>query len=156
EPARPAPSAVHGLRQGGDRTRRQEHGTDSQRRADPNAGVSATIDPFILEKAPGPLVEIPAALVRARQAFAATLDSMAAIGPDRITCRWDWDEHPADIRYSFYRVLETCTAATSAAGRALASDPSSEARDAVGAAAASRWAIHGVLATLSDADLDAD
>ena len=35
--------------------------------------MTAVLDPFILEKAPGPLVDIPDALVRARAAFTETL-----------------------------------------------------------------------------------
>ena len=38
----------------------------------------------------------------------------------------------------------------------MAGSESSEARDAVAAATASRWQLQGVLATLRDADLDAD
>jgi hypothetical protein len=60
------------------------------------------------------------------------------------------------VRYGFYRVLEILDLAASASTRALAGSPSSEARDAVGATALSRWALHGVLATLTDVDLDAD
>ncbi len=118
--------------------------------------MSAVLDPFVLEHAPGPLVQLDPALVRARVACAALLDTLAAIDDDKLTCLWMWGENAADIRYGFYRAFEIIESASSAAGRALASQPSSEARDAAAAAAASRWALHGVLATLTDADLDAD
>ena len=118
--------------------------------------MSAVLDPFVLEHAPGPLVEMDPALVRARVACAALLDTLAAIDDDKLTCVWMWGENAADIRYGFYRAFEIIESASSAAGRALGSQPSSEARDAAAAAAASRWALHGVLATLTDADLDAD
>ena len=118
--------------------------------------MTARLDPFVLEHAPGPLVELDPALVRARVACAALLGALAAIDDDKLTCQWMWGDNAADIRYGFYRAFEIIESASSAVSRAVAAQPSSEARDAVAAAAASRWALHGVLATLSDADLDAD
>jgi uncharacterized damage-inducible protein DinB len=118
--------------------------------------VTAVIDPFILDKAPGPLVEVPDALVRARAAFAATLDALAGITHDRLTCAWTWDGHGVDVRYGFYRVLEILEPATAASSRALAGRPTTQARDAVAATTASRWALQGILSALSDADLDAE
>jgi hypothetical protein len=118
--------------------------------------LSAVLDRFVLEKAPGPLVDIDPSLARARSAFGGLLDTLAAMRDEQLTYQWMWGEHQADIRYGFYRVLEMLEGATSAARLALAGQPSSEARDAVGAATAARWGLHGVLATLNDADLDAD
>ena len=116
----------------------------------------AVIDKFILEKAPGPLVEIPEALIRARVAFGGALDALAQVRDEQLTYQWMWGSEAADVRYGFYRVLEILEGATSAARLALASQPSTEAREAVAAATVARWALHGVLATLTDADLDAD
>ena len=118
--------------------------------------MSAVLDPFVLEKAPGPLVHIDPSLARARSAFGDLLDTLAALHDEQLIYQWMWGEHHADIRYGFYRVLEMVEGAASAARLALAAQPSSEAREAVGAAAAARWGLHGVLATLDDADLDAD
>jgi uncharacterized damage-inducible protein DinB len=118
--------------------------------------MTAVLDKFITEHAPGPLVDLDPSLVRARTAFRTTLDVMARISDDRLTSAWTWDDHAVDVRYGFYRVLELLESATSETSRALSTSPSSEARDAVGEAAAARWELHGVLATLSDDDLDAD
>jgi uncharacterized damage-inducible protein DinB len=118
--------------------------------------VAAVLDSFILERAPGPLVEIPAALVRARSAFGATLDAFLRIENDRLGSAWTSAGYNEEVRYGFYRVVELIESARSAAGRALEAEHSSEARDAAGAASASRWALQGVLATLGDDDLDAD
>jgi hypothetical protein len=118
--------------------------------------MSAVIDQYVLDKAPGPLVQIPAALVRARGAFRELLDAFALLDDDKLTCAWSWDGNDEDVRYGFYRVLELLDVAAAASSRALAGAANSEARDAVGATALSRWALHGVLATLTDADLDAD
>jgi hypothetical protein len=118
--------------------------------------MTAVIDPFILERAPGPLVELDPALVRARAAFRATLDALARLEDDALVYAWTWEGNPVDVRYAFYRVVEILEPATAAAHRALAASPTTEARDAVAAATVSRWALQGVLATLTDADLDAD
>jgi hypothetical protein len=116
----------------------------------------SNLDRFILEKAPGPLVEIPEALVRARNAFNETLAAFLAIDNERLGSAWTSVGANEEVRYGFYRVFELFETARSASRRSLASEASSEARDAVGAATESRWALHGVLATLTDADLDAD
>jgi DinB family. len=118
--------------------------------------VTATLDPFVIEHAPGPLVELDPALVRARSAFNPTLESLAAMTDEQLTYQWMWGSHEADIRYGFYRVWEVLESATSEARRQMNGSTSSEAIDAVAATTAARWQLHGVLATLDDADLDAD
>ena len=97
------------------------------------------------------------ALVRARERLrAALLDAFAAIADDRLTCAVAVGRQPADVRYGFYRASRSSRQPDRGSDARVAGQPTSEARDAVGAAAASRWALHGVLATLTDADLDAD
>ena len=118
--------------------------------------MSAVLDPFILEKAPGPLVELDQPLVRARAAFTETLAALTELSDTDLPYLWDWVGNDADVRYGFYRVVELLESATSEAARAMSREQTSEARGAVAAATASRWALHGVLATLDDADLDAD
>src|SRR5437016_5481301 len=106
--------------------------------------MTATLDPFILERAPGPTVEVDPALLRAR------------VDDSALTYAWKWDGKDVDVRYAFYRVLETIESATSTLTRAVSGSASSEARDAVAATTAARWETQGILATLNDADLDAD
>lgn len=118
--------------------------------------MTAALDSFVLERAPGRLVELDPSLVRTREAFRPTLDALAAMTDRDFTYAWTWNGNPADIRYGFYRVLELLETATSSASRALSAQPNSEARDAAAAATASRWALQAILATLTDADLDAD
>jgi DinB superfamily len=118
--------------------------------------MSAVLDSFVLEHAPGPLVELDPALVRARSAFNGLLAALAAVTDDKLTCAWTWDANGVDVRYGFYRTLEILESATSAAGLAVAGSVSTEARDAVAAATASRWALQGILASLTATDLDAD
>src|SRR3954470_19434625 len=118
--------------------------------------MTAALDSFILEKAPGPLVELDPALLRARTAFRTTLDVLAGLDDSALLYALTWEGNAVDIRYGFYRVFEILEPATAAALRVLTSSPTTEARDAVAAATASRWQLQGVLATLTDADLDAD
>lgn len=118
--------------------------------------MTAVLDPFILERAPGPTVELDPAIVRTRAALNDLLARLARVDDAALTYVWGWDGKDVDIRYMFYRALESLESATSAASHAIAGAPSTEARDAVATATAARWDTHGILATLTDADLDAD
>jgi hypothetical protein len=86
----------------------------------------------------------------------ATADDLGSIGDDRLTSLWLWDGNEINVRYGLYRALETLEQGASEVGRAVASISSSEARDAVGATTAARWDLDGLLAGLTDPDLDAD
>jgi hypothetical protein len=116
----------------------------------------STLDAFVLEYAPGPLIDIDPALVRARAAFRPTLDALASLSDADLLYDWRWNGNPADVRYGFHRTFELLESATAAAARALADSPTNEARNAVAAATASRWALQAILARLGDDDLDTD
>lgn len=118
--------------------------------------MPAVIDLFILEHAPGPLVELDPALVRARAAFNATLSAVARFTDNDLASAWTWGGNAVDVRYGFYRLAEILEPATADARRALAAAPSREARDAVAATTEARWRAQAILATLGDDDLDAD
>lgn len=118
--------------------------------------MTATLDPFVLERAPGPVVDLDPAVLRARAALNGALARMGRIDDSALTYAWAWDGNAVDVRYGFYRMLELLEAATSQASRAMTGSASSEARDAVAATTVARWELHGILATLAEADLDAD
>jgi hypothetical protein len=118
--------------------------------------VTATLDPFVLERAPGPLIQLDPAVLRARAAVNELVAQLARVEDSALTYSWTWDGNAVDVRYAFYRGLELLEAATSALAGSMVGTASTEARDAVGAATAARWDLQGVLATLADADLDAD
>jgi hypothetical protein len=118
--------------------------------------MTAVLDPFILERAPGPTVAVDPALLRARAALYELLARLARVDDKALTYVWTWDGKSVDVRYLFYRALETIESATSTLTRATSGAASSEARDAVAATTAARWETQGILATLADADLDAD
>ena len=48
---------------------------------------------------------------------------LAQIGDDRLTSAWVWDGKDVDVRYGFYRILETLEAAASAIRLNLEHDP---------------------------------
>jgi uncharacterized damage-inducible protein DinB len=118
--------------------------------------MTAVLDPFVLERAPGPVVGLHPALVRLRDAFNGTLDVLGRIPDERLTSLWAWDGNDINVRYAFYRMLETLESGAAQVALAMRGQESSEAREAVGATSAARWDLHGVLAALTDADLDAD
>lgn len=118
--------------------------------------MTATLDPFILEHAPGPLAELDPAIPRVRDGVAEFLNAMAQLDDSSLLLQWFWDGNDINVRYAFYRALEVLSAAESAARLALAGAPTTEAREAAAAADAARWDAHGLLLSLNDADLDAD
>jgi len=118
--------------------------------------VTATLDAFVLEYAPGPVVDLHPAIPRLRDSLSAALATLGQIPDDRLTSHWAWDGSHVDVRYGFYRGLEMIERAAAEVGRAVAAVPSTEARDAMGAATAARWDLDGLLAGLTDDDFDAD
>jgi uncharacterized damage-inducible protein DinB len=121
--------------------------------------MTATLDQFVLDYAPGPVATLDPALLRARAEVQTLLEAMARLEDSSLRTQWLWDGNDVDVRYAFYRAFETLEAAESAVRRALVSaqgSGSSEAREAVAAATVSRWDLQGLLAALDDADLDAD
>lgn len=118
--------------------------------------MTAVLDPFVLERAPGPVVELHPSLVRLRGAFNAAFDKLGTIPDERLTSLWDWDGNDINVRYAFYRTLETLESGAAEVARAISGHESSEARAAVGMASAARWDLQGILAGLTDSDLDAD
>src|SRR5262249_40190051 len=136
------------------RRRRHSHGHPGRRSRCP--GVTATLDPFVLEHAPGPVASLHPSILEAREAVNDALAGLAGVPDAALGAIWDWDGNGADVRYGFYRLLEVLEGSAANAGRAVAGTPSTEARDPVAAATAARWDLHGILASMDEADLDAD
>ena len=107
--------------------------------------MTATLDPFILEYAPGRLAELDPAILRTRDEVADFLDAMAQLDDSSLLLQWFWDGNDINVRYAFYRAFEALSAAESAARMALAGAPTSEAREAAAAADAARWDVLGLL-----------
>ena len=118
--------------------------------------MTAVLDPFVLQFAPGPLVDLNSSLLRTRAEAAALIDAIAPLDDSSLRDQWFWDGNDVDVRYAFYRAFEVLESAEAAARLAAAGSDSSQAREAVAAATASRWDLQGLLAALHDDDLDAD
>jgi hypothetical protein len=114
-------------------------------------------EPFIA-MTDGPTVEIPAAVVAVRTAVSDAARRLVGVPDDALAREWRWRDGEQEIRYGFYHAAEVLEAASGAVGRTLAEaavEVPSGARHAAPSTAA-RWDLHGLLAPLTDADLDAD
>lgn len=119
-----------------------------------------TVDP-ILERY-GPPATIPLApwLVQARVAMANAVGALLEIDDAKLDRRWLWRDDSdggTEVRYVFYRAVEALERAADMARDAVAiagTAPAGARRFA--AATAARWDLHGLMAPLLDADLDAD
>jgi DinB superfamily len=118
------------------------------------------VDPVLERFGPPPTTPVPAWMVDARRALTTAADAVLGLDERELNRRWWWrDDRDGDteVRYAFYRALETLERA---AGVASADVAAAGARPAGATrfahAAAARWDLHGLLAPLVDADLDAD
>lgn len=116
------------------------------------------LDDFMLRTAPRPAQPIAPELLAARPSIRAALADLAAIDDGAMEKSWRWRDVDADVRYGFYRQYEAIedVRALSAPMLADALRAGSSARPLIGAATEARWDLHGLLAGLSDEDIDAD
>lgn len=116
------------------------------------------MDEFVVRHTPGPVVELHPAVHRARASLNSAMAALhAGVTDADMEFAWDWGGQEADVRYGFYRLFELLEVAVSEAERAVAGpDAWRQARAPMAAATASRWDLQGLLAGLTDADLDAD
>lgn len=119
-------------------------------------------DPLV-ELTPGPSIPVAPAILAARRGIGAAVDSLVAVQDAVLEAPWTWrpgDPGDADVRYGFYRVHERIEEAIAAIvrGRAVVGEglDVGPAVPILAAATAARWELHGALAGLSAADLDAD
>lgn len=132
------------------------------RRGAASGSLPAMNDP-LLELTPGPSIPIAPAILAARRGLDAAVGSLLAVPDGVLEAPWTWrpgDPGAADVRYGFYRVHERIEEAIAAIvrGRAAVGEGPDvgPAVPILAAATAARWELHGALAGLSAADLDAD
>jgi uncharacterized damage-inducible protein DinB len=118
------------------------------------------VDPVLERYGPPPTAPVPAWIGDARHMLTSASDAMLRIDERELNRRWWWREDrdgDTEVRYAFYRALE---ALEWGAGKAAEDVAAAGARPAGAApfahATGARWDLHGLLAPLADADLDAD
>jgi uncharacterized damage-inducible protein DinB len=118
------------------------------------------VDPILERYGPPPTIPLAPWLVEARGAVAGAVGELLKIDDDQLDHRWWWRDDPegdTEVRYAFYRAVEALERAAGLARDvvAAAGTPPDAARP-FALATAARWDLHGLLAPLVDADLDAD
>lgn len=116
------------------------------------------MDDFLLRNTPWEPVALDPAVAAARTALARALPDLLAIEDSSLERPWMWNGGENDFRYGFYRQVEAFTQAAADARQILTTtDPSPcSAVAPLGAATQARWDLHGAIADLRDASLDAD
>lgn len=117
------------------------------------------MDDLLTRNTPGPTIPLDPAFAEARRSLERAVSDLLAI-PDgaALEREWPWNEGEVELRYGFYRLYEQLEGAAAEARRILATtDPApGPAIDPIASATIARWDLYGVLAGLSDEDLDRD
>jgi hypothetical protein len=116
------------------------------------------MDDLLFLNTPGPTIPLDPAFVEARGSLGQAVADLLAIPDDALEREWRWNEGENELRYGFYRLYEQLESVAAESRRVLAvTDPApAPAVDPIAAATAARWDLHGLLAGLSDDDLDRD
>jgi len=121
--------------------------------------TTATIDSFLLRHAPAEPQPVQPTLLRARDSVRQALTELSHVPDLSLDKEWTWRGHDnADVRYGLYRQYEALedTRARIRPQLAALAATESPARPLVASAGAARWDLHGLLASLAEADLDRD
>jgi DinB superfamily len=118
------------------------------------------VDPVLERFGPPPTIPIPAWVTDARGTLTLATAGVSGLDERELNRRWWWREDrggETEVRYAFFRAIEALERAAGAAADSVAAAGARPAGAAAfGLATAARWDLHGVLAPLVDADLDAD
>jgi hypothetical protein len=118
------------------------------------------VDPVLERFGPPPTAPLPAWLDDARDTLTTATDGVLGLDEPELNRRWWWREDrggDTEVRYAFYRALEALERAAGTVSEVVAAAGARPAGAAPFAhATAARWDLHGLLAPLVDADLDAD
>jgi len=122
----------------------------------------AALDDFLVRHAPGPGIPVAPSILAARDALARASTALLAVPDATLDKPWPWRGSDADVRYGFYRILETLEEAAVAVTWAFAASPDGSrphrapAGDLAALATAARWDLHGRLVPLDEEVLDRD
>ena len=119
-----------------------------------------TVDPMYLRYTDASWARpLPASVGAARSILPAIVSDILAIPEAALGRAWDWiGGSEEEVRYGLYRVHEILERAEMDAARTIRASAADRgpAADLIAPSGAARWDLHGLLAPLSDADLDAD
>ena len=120
--------------------------------------TAPALDGFLLRHAPQVPLPVDAALLRARRSLNGALATLDDVSDAALEGGWPWRGGEADVRYGFYRQFEALQEARAAIRPKLTDAWPGEppARPLVASATSARWALHGLLAGLTDEELDLD
>jgi DinB superfamily len=121
--------------------------------------ISTADDALLRHTDPDRARPLPSAIGRARAELPAIAADILAIPEAALEREWTWiGGGEADLRYGIYRLHEILERADIDASRVLRADSrdSGLAADLIAPAGAVRWDLHGLLAPLSDVEIDAD
>lgn len=120
--------------------------------------TTATLDDFLLKHAPAEPQPVHPTLLKARDSVRQALAELSHVPDAALEKEWQWRGAAQDVRYGLYRQFEAFEDARARVRQSLSSSASTQspARPLVGSATAARWDLLGVIASLTDADLDRD
>lgn len=120
----------------------------------------STVDTPLLERTDPALARpLPPAIRAARAVLPELVADMLAIPESALPVEWPWiGGGEEEVRYGFYRVQELFERAEVDAARAVAATghDGGLAAALIAPATAARWDLHGLLAPLTDAEIDAE
>lgn len=117
------------------------------------------VDAVLERYAPPVTSEVPPWIFEARASVRDTIRALLEIDEGDLALRWLWRDDRSggtEARYAFFRAIETFERAASVAGSVAAAGQAPAGHGAFAAATAARWDLHGLLASVTDADLDRD
>jgi hypothetical protein len=117
------------------------------------------VDPVLERYGPPVTAELPHWLGDARARVRESVGLLLGLDEGDLAHRWWWRDDRkggAEARYAFFRVIETFEVAAATARRAVDGADRPAGHWPFAAATVARWDLHGILASLTDADLDRD
>jgi uncharacterized damage-inducible protein DinB len=120
--------------------------------------TTATLDDFLLKHAPAEPQPVHPTLLKARDSVRQALAELSDVPDAALEKEWRWRGAALDVRYGLYRQYEAFEDARARVREALSGSvgTQSPARPLVGSATAARWDLLGLIAPITDADLDRD
>ena len=119
--------------------------------------TTASLDELMLRYVPTPPQPVAPMLLRARDLLRSALADLSTVKDSSLEKEWMWRATvPSDVRSGIFRQYETLEDTRARIGSIVAGPTSSQspARPLAASASAARWDLHGLLATLTDEDLD--